>query len=73
MKQYGEKVFRAFLLARKRALGYATFTGGITFIGNIAVAAVLWYGGFLVIQGELSPGTLTSFVIYSLCNANNVF
>ena len=28
--------------------------------------AVLWYGGSLVIKKELTPGTLTSFVLYTI-------
>ena len=27
---------------------------------------VLWYGGIQVINGEMSPGTLTSFLLYTI-------
>jgi ATP-binding cassette subfamily B protein len=40
--------------------------GLMSFAAYGAVAAVLWYGGRLVIAGELSVGNLTSFIIYTL-------
>ncbi len=31
-------------------------------LGGIAIAAVIWYGGFQVIAGETTPGTFFSFI-----------
>ena len=33
---------------------------------NIAIGGVLWYGGRLVISGEMSVGSLSSFLLYTL-------
>jgi ABC-type multidrug transport system fused ATPase/permease subunit len=40
--------------------------------GNAAVLCVLGYGGSLVLQGGISAGDLTGFVMYSLLMANNL-
>ena len=31
-----------------------------------AITAVLWYGGMAVMHGQMSPGTLLSFMVYSM-------
>ncbi len=33
------------------------------FMGGIAIAFVIWYGGGLVVKGSLTPGDLASFVV----------
>ena len=33
--------------------------------GYIGIAAVIWLGGRALIQGELTPGDLTSFFLYT--------
>lgn len=33
------------------------------FVGGIAIAFVIWYGGSLVVKGSLTPGDLASFVV----------
>jgi ABC-type multidrug transport system fused ATPase/permease subunit len=47
-----------------KAIGYGAFAGGMSLMGYSAVVCVLWYGGRLVISGELSTGALISFVLY---------
>jgi ABC-type multidrug transport system fused ATPase/permease subunit len=37
---------------------------GILLIGNVATAAVLLYGGFRVIDGDMGVGVLAAFVLY---------
>jgi ATP-binding cassette, subfamily B, bacterial len=37
---------------------------GIQLIGNLTTAAVLFYGGYRVIDGDLGVGVLASFVLY---------
>ena len=31
-------------------------------IGVVGVAAIIWYGGYLVIAGEMTPGAFFSFL-----------
>ena len=42
----------------------ATFGPGIYLLGRLTTAAVLVYGGLLVVQGNLTLGILTAFILY---------
>ncbi len=64
--RYGEAVERSYELARRRAAASATFMGTMTFVGYGGVALVLWLGGHAVLDGGMSIGDLTSFLIYTL-------
>lgn len=64
--RFNERVNTAFGLARKVAIASSTFDGSIHLATNIALVSVLGYGGNLVLQGALTAGELTSFLMYSL-------
>jgi len=66
VERYGHAVDRAFTLARKRTLQSSIFMGAVSIAGYGGIAAVLWYGGRLVVDGHLSVGALTSFLIYTM-------
>jgi ABC-type multidrug transport system fused ATPase/permease subunit len=42
----------------------AIYSPGITLVGNLAVGAVLLYGGIRVIHGEMQIGVLVTFLLY---------
>jgi ATP-binding cassette, subfamily B, bacterial len=42
----------------------STFGPGIAFLGRLTTAAVLLFGGYLVVEGNLTLGILTAFVLY---------
>ena len=42
----------------------AIYFPGVTLIGNLAIAAVLSYGGLRVIDGDMKVGVLVTFVLY---------
>jgi ATP-binding cassette, subfamily B, bacterial len=42
----------------------AIFFPGVTLVGNLAIGAVLLYGGFRVIDHEMQVGVLVSFLLY---------
>ena len=42
----------------------ATFGPGVSLLGRLTTAAVLVYGGLLVVQGNLTLGVLTAFLLY---------
>ncbi|MEU4576374.1 ABC transporter ATP-binding protein [Nonomuraea sp. ATR24] len=42
----------------------AIFMPGIKLIGNVTVAVVLFYGGYLAFHGEVTVGVLTAFLLY---------
>ena len=38
----------------------------LTIFANLLILSILYFGGKLVIDGELSIGNLTSFVLYTI-------
>ncbi len=64
--RYGKALARALELARSRAIVTGIFSGAASFAAYGAVAVVLWYGGRLVLEGAMSVGQLTSFILYTL-------
>ena len=42
----------------------STFGPAINLLGRMTTASVLLYGGYLVVQGQLTLGVLTAFVLY---------
>ncbi|KAE9227773.1 hypothetical protein PF002_g13725 [Phytophthora fragariae] len=60
------KVDEVLALARKRSLASATFFGGVDFGVKMSTLGVLGYGGQMVMDGLLTSGDLTSFLLYTL-------
>lgn len=48
------------------------FVGIVQMAAFGAIVFVLWYGGQLVIKGEMDAGKLTSFLLYTLSVSSNV-
>jgi ATP-binding cassette, subfamily B, bacterial len=42
----------------------AVFMPGVRLVGNVTTGLVLIYGGYRVLQGEMTLGTLTAFLLY---------
>jgi ATP-binding cassette subfamily B protein len=42
----------------------AIYSPGITLVGNLAIGAVLLYGGLRVIEGDMKVGVLVTFLLY---------
>ncbi|EFC42079.1 predicted protein [Naegleria gruberi] len=53
-------------LARKFSFANGIFSGGMMFAGNASIILVLWFGGRLVVDGEITVGSLISFIMYTL-------
>jgi ATP-binding cassette subfamily B protein len=64
IKRYDEQLKKSFNLSKKRITIIANFTGLISILGFMAIVFIVWYGGRLVIQNEMSIGTLTSYILY---------
>ncbi len=72
VERYGTAVARTFDLARRRAKLGAIFAGSMGFLGFGGIGAVLWYGGVLLVEGQMSAGELTSFLVYTMVMAGSV-
>lgn len=63
---YYSKLLVMFQLNKKQALAYAGYMWS-SCISELALqVAILYYGGHLVVTGQMTGGTLISFVIYEL-------
>ncbi|CAE7531599.1 ABCB25, partial [Symbiodinium sp. KB8] len=63
---YGERIAETLALGIKTALAYGVFSGGMQGVTTLAFTGIVWYGGTLVLQGSLSVGTLTAFLLYAV-------
>jgi ATP-binding cassette subfamily B (MDR/TAP) protein 10 len=61
-----EKIQHIYELARKSAMASAGFFAGFHLAGNVALLAVLSYGGQMVMDQQMTVGDLTSFLLYSV-------
>lgn len=64
--RYTSSINQSYRLGKSKAFAYGLFGSLIGTVGQFAVIGVLWYGGALVLRGEMSLGTLTSFLLYTL-------
>ena len=65
-ERYGKAVMRSFDLARRRIRLGGIFVGVASFFGLSSASLVLWRGGHLVLDGAMSVGDLTAFLIYTI-------
>lgn len=71
-RRYTDRVETSFRLARTRARFSAIFGGIAGFAGYGAISGVLWYGGLMLADGEISMGVLTSFLLYTFSLAFSI-
>ncbi|WP_053231370.1 ABC transporter ATP-binding protein [Sandaracinus amylolyticus] len=64
--RYGVAIERAYALQATRIRVASAFMAAVSAAGFAVVTLVLWYGGHLVIDGAMSVGGLTSFLVYTL-------
>ncbi len=72
VQRYAKAVQTSYGLARKRIRSIAIITALAGVLGYAAIAGVLWYGGRLVIDGRMTVGDLTSFILYAMTVAVSV-
>lgn len=70
--RYRDSIEAAFQIAKKRAFYGASFSGLMSFAGLGAIVAVLWYGGTLLVSGDMAFGELTSFMLYTFTVAFSI-
>jgi ATP-binding cassette subfamily B protein len=66
VERYRSATERAYDVARRRVSQSAVFMAAASSAGYLASAVVLWFGGRLVLDGKMTVGNLTSFLIYSM-------
>ncbi len=64
INRYKDRLETSFQLSLKKIIEVAKFTGLVSTLGFGAIVFIVWYGGNLVISGEMSVGTLTSYLLY---------
>ena len=65
IKRFSDAIEDAFQTSMRRTKIRATFLPVVSFLGFMAIVLVIWFGGLLVVSGQMSPGDLGSFLIYS--------
>ncbi len=71
-QRYSRKLDNVVSLAVKAATFRGMFASFIIFCIFGAIIAVIWYGASLVMQGEISVGDLTTYILYSMFVAGSM-
>jgi ABC-type multidrug transport system fused ATPase/permease subunit len=64
IERYEKQLTSSFNLSLEKISVIAKFTGLVSSVGFFAIVFIVWFGGKLVITGEMSVGTLTSYILY---------
>lgn len=64
-QQYVQRLLSALSMQKQEAFYKATFFGLAGFSGNMIVLSVLWYGGMMMAQSQITIGELTAFLLYA--------
>ncbi|KAH6797266.1 transporter associated with antigen processing protein 2, partial [Perilla frutescens var. hirtella] len=73
LSRYSEKVDETLKLGLKQAKIRGFFFGGIDAASTLSVIIVVSYGATLTINGSMTAGALTSFILYSLTIEQSVY
>ncbi|XP_023162303.1 ATP-binding cassette sub-family B member 10, mitochondrial [Drosophila hydei] len=63
--EYDKQLDEAIQIGYKETKARSVFFGLTGFSGNVVIISVLYYGGTLVLNEELSIGAMTSFMLYA--------
>ena len=72
VRRYQEAIDSTFVLFIKRALARSWFAAVASFLAFSAIAGIFWLGGNMVINKEIEPGQLISFLLYTMMVAGAV-
>ena len=70
--RYGERIDASVRTALQRAHVRGVFFGMLTFTTFAGIVFVLWQGGLLVLDGQLTAGSLVSFLLYTITIAASI-
>jgi ATP-binding cassette, subfamily B, bacterial len=71
-REFGGATHTAFKAAASRTLSRAVLTGAIIAMALGSIVGLLWFGAREVIGGQMTPGTLSQFVIYAILAASSL-
>jgi len=72
-QRYGSAVQKTFEVGKTITTGRAVYMGTANMIINVAMISVLGYGATMVAHGTLTPGNLTSFLLYAVQLGGSLF
>ncbi|KAF4659104.1 hypothetical protein FOL46_006714 [Perkinsus olseni] len=64
--RYALHIDRSYAIGLRKSFGFGGFSWIVGMLIFISMTAVVWYGAGLVLSGEMLPGTLMSFLFYTL-------
>ncbi len=70
--RYGDRIAEVVRTALRRARLRGAFFGIVTFASFGGIVIVLWQGGIMVLQDQLTAGQLVSFLLYTIFIAASV-
>lgn len=70
--RFSQALDKALDVAKTKIRLIAKFMGGMSLLGSLAIVLILWLGGRMVVEGELSIGTLSAFILYTMTVAISV-
>jgi len=70
--RYGHRITEIVKNALRRARIRGVFFGVVTFASFGGIVIVLWQGGIMVLEGQLTAGQLVSFLLYTIFIAASV-
>jgi ABC transporter fused permease/ATP-binding protein len=65
VRGYTARVEDSFKVALRLAMWRGLFMATMSFAGFCGVAAIIWIGGREIVKGELTPGDLAAFLLYT--------
>ncbi|KAI1648609.1 P-loop containing nucleoside triphosphate hydrolase protein [Daldinia loculata] len=73
VRRYNNQVRKVFELGKKQSIYDASYFSGTSWMGNMTIIALLWFGGNLVRDGIMTTGDLTTFVMYTFWAGGGLF
>ena len=72
VERYDREISLTFSLFVRRALARSWFAAVASFVAFSAIAGIFWLGGNMVVNHEIEPGQLISFLLYTMMVAGAV-
>ena len=70
--RYASTIERARGLSLRGVVASSSFSAGVQLLTGVTLAGLFWVGGSMVARGEMSPGALTEFMLYTMIVAMSV-